>query len=271
MYKKYSRKGKKRYSKKKKTVRKAVRRARNNVFKKRVMSVIAKAAETKQAFANVQQTAFGNAISTSADVMPCVPSISRGITDNARIGDQITAKSLTIKGYVNLPLQNLANVNFNRRVAIKIFCVSPKRFPTYTDASTNASLWMPSLLRKGGTTVGFTGVISDLWAPVNTDAITKYWTKTIYLRQDWIWANGTPAAGAVTTMTNEGTVKFFSKSWRFGKGKKIKYDDNIDAGINPTNFDPIMVVGLVYLDGTVPDNSNQAYISYDAIFNYEDA
>ena len=38
------------------------------------------------------------------------------------------------------------------------------------------------IVKKGGTQTAFTGVVSDLYAPINNDAITTYYDKLIYIQ-----------------------------------------------------------------------------------------
>lgn len=269
---------KKRFSKfrpkryrKKAPVRKAVARARSSVFKKKVLSVIKAQTETKQAFHSITSQAIRNQISTSSDMNVVIPAITQGTGDNNRIGDQVTLQRLSVKGYLRLPVDNTANSAYNRRIALRMMLVKPKRYNSKDDIVNNATTWMPSLLKKGGTTVGFTGAINDLWAPINSDAITKYYDKVIYLKQDALVTSGGAAATQVipVSYSAEGTLRFFSITKKFNK--ILKYDANIDSGTYPINNNMVLVIGLVYLNGDAPTGTTQAYLSFDTVMDFEDA
>jgi len=142
--------------------------------------------------------------------------------------------------------------------------VSPRLYPNIDDAQTNASTWMAYLLKKGGSTSGFTGVLSDLWAPINSDGIIKYYDKVFYLDAPYqVTAVGSTLMGKSTRM--------FSHSVKL-RNKKIKYDSSVSGGIQPTNYGPVMVLGYTHMDGSAADSLTTAVqLSFDTIFNYEDA
>lgn len=258
--------------KKKITVKKAIKKVSDKIFEKKVMKVVHKQAESKQAFLAETSHTLKNTINVANDVIQILPNMTQGTADNQRIGDQLNLQKITIKGYFRLPLQvNTPNQAYNRRIAIRCMIVKPKRYNSLDDIKTNyPALWLPYLLKKGGTTTGFTGAISDLWAPINTDAITKYYDKIIYLKEDQLYYGGaTLTNGIPVTISSEGTVKFFSISKTFKKA--LKYDSGIDASLLPSNFCPVMICGLVYLNGDAPTGTTEAYVSFDTIMDYEDA
>lgn len=253
-------------------VKKAVRKVRASVFRKKVLAVVHSQNESKMAFTSVTSQAINCPIDSSTEIAQLIPNITQGVSDYQRIGDQITLQSMTVKGYIRLPSTLIGNATYNRRMAIRMMIVKPKRYQSYDDIKANVSNWTSSLLKKGGTTTSFTGVISDIWAPINSDAITKYYDKTFYLRQDQIWYGGAAITNGIPfSVTSEGTIKFFTVVKKFGKGKKLTYDPSIDTGVLPSNFAPVLIAGLVYLDGTAPSATTEAYVSYDVTFNYEDA
>ena len=45
------------------------------------------------------------------------------------------------------------------------------------------------IVKKKGTQTAFTGVVSDLYAPINNDAITTYYDKLIYIQNPYIATN----------------------------------------------------------------------------------
>jgi len=237
------------------------RRARRpNTFVKRVQAIISKQTESKQAFTTLAPTYYNSGISAVADMTQIVPNISQSLADNGRVGDQLRAQSLICKGA--LQISGASSSYSNSRIACRLFIVQPKNLGSLS-AVTGTTSWLSTLLKKGGTTTAFTGVMSDLWAPVNTDAVTKYYDKIFYLDTAYVSVAGTSTTG--------NSVKFFTKKLML-RNKLVKYDNSIDSGLTPVNYNPVMLLGYVHMDGSSPDTLTTAVsLQYDSIFNYEDA
>lgn len=249
---------------KRRRYRKGVKRTRKS-FKKAVQRVIDKNVETKHAFTTLDPTQFNSGISGGGDIRQVLPNITTGTADNARIGDQIRLKSMTIKGSVIWnPVVNNFGTYASARLYVRMFIVAPKYYST-TAAVQNNTGWLDLLLKKGGTTSGFTGVMSDLWAPVNTDAVTKYYDKVV--RLEGIYGNNT------SNLILSGGDKFFSKTFRFrGAGKLLKYDSAVSSGLQPTNFAPVFLLGYVYANNSSPTTlTTDVACQWDCNFNYQDA
>lgn len=260
-------------TKKKRVMAKAKSLSSSRAFRVAVQKVVSKDIETKQAFSNQfsQIQNYNSAINSSGDNNFLVPNIGQGTGDNARIGDQIRGQSLTIKGHFISRFTGSAGTTYyqNCRIGVRMFIVQPKTYLGQGAISANSTTWMATLLKKGGTTVGFTGLISDLYAPVNTDAVTCYYDKLFYVQN--------PYSNAVfgSTMSNllmpSGTTKFFSKTIKL-KNKILKYDSNIDSGLTPVAYNPTLIMGYAYLDGSTADTvTTQIGLAWDSILNYEDA
>lgn len=237
----------------------------NKAFKKAVQAVVSANAETKQAFHAVQSENFNSIISQTGDAKRIIPSIAQGTGDYQRIGDQLRAQTLTVKGaIVYNPSTGQYGTYANSRIACRLMIVSPRLYPNIDDAQTNAAVWMNYLLKRGGTTSAFTGALSDLWAPINSDGIIKYYDKVFYLDAPYqVTAVGTNLMGKST--------RFFSHSIKL-RNKVIKYDSSVSGGIQPSNYGPVMILGYTHMDGSSADSLTTAVqLSYDTIFNYEDA
>lgn len=245
----------------------------SKAFVKKVKSIIHKEVETKQAFTNQfsQIQSYNSAINSSGDCAILMPGMSNGTGDSQRIGDQIRAQKLKITGHLITRFTGSSGTTYyqNCRIGVRMFIVQPKSFLSSSNITTNATTWQSTLLKKGGTTTGFTGLISDLYAPVNTDAITCYYDKVFYVQN--------PYSSAVfgTTSSNlmmpTGTTKFFSKTLKL-RNKLLKFDSTIDSGLTPVNFNPVLIMGYSYLDGSSPDavTTNLA-MSYASVLDYEDS
>lgn len=241
-------------------------------FKNKVLEVIKSQAESKQAFHSQSGLAFNSGIAAQADCLRLIPNITQGTADNNRIGDQIKPQSLKISGVLNMYNQGGTQGDGVRRLACRMMIVTPKNYPNWATAYANATTWMPYLLKKGGTTVGFTGIMSDLYCPHNSDAITLHYDKVHFLNQSGYMAIGGATSGIVST-TQENLVRFWSKTIKFGNNVKFKYDSNTDSGLTPTNAGYFLIMGYVLLDGTdVPDTAtNRMWNQYITTLTYEDA
>lgn len=229
-------------------------------FVKKVQSIIHKDVETKTAFNTQSNVYYNSGITAAADIVSVLPGIANGTADYQRIGDQLRGQTMSLKGA--LQLVSPTSVLSNCRVAVRMFVVQPKMFGDNYTVYGNPS-WLNILLKKGGTTVGFTGILSDLWAPVNTDAVTKYYDKVFYLNSAYNPVNGQSTLG--------NSVKFFKHTFKL-RNKLLKYDSSVSGGIYPTNYAPQVILGYVHMDGTGPDVLTTAVsMSFDSILNYEDA
>lgn len=254
---------------KKVAVRKAIRRAVKSDFAKKVIAVVRGQAESKQAWTSFAPTDFNSGIGAQADACRILPNISKSVDDNGRIGDQINPQSLTIRGIVQMLPQGTGQGDGVRKIAARLMVVTPKAYQTWASAYANATTWMPYLLRKGGTTSSFSGAIDDLYAPINTDAITCHYNKVFYMNQGTIITGTT---SNTMTIDQSNLVRFFKKTFKFGKTRKFKYDANVDSGLTPSSPGAyVMILGYTFVDGTAPDTlSTRVRLQFTSVLNYED-
>lgn len=240
-------------------------------FRQKVLKIVHKEVETKQAFNTLSLTPFNSGMTSQGDVLQVIPSINKGTSDNQRIGDQLRAMSLQIRGYI-LASISIPQALSQARIGVRIMVVQPKEYSNYSTVYANYNSWQVTLLKKGGTTSAFTGAVDDLYAPINSDSITKYYDKVIYVTTPYIYTGtGTTNVNVIQSMDVAQSVKFFNIKFNL-RNKLLKYDDSFSSGLAPTNTAPVMMVGYVHLDGSSPDiASTNVSMQYDAIFNYEDA
>lgn len=244
-------------------------------FAKKVQSVINKNAEDKQAWICNNNTGannlilFNSGIASSGDIMDIVPVIGNGNLDYQRVADEIRVKHMQIKGYLNLSINSTTDQT-SKRVAVRLMVIQPKRFNNYDDIVSNAGTWMPTLLKKGGSQTAFTGYISDLYAPINTDEITKYYDRVFYLSQDLYVEKGGSTVSAISFQSVKDTIRFFNIKIKT-RNKLLRYDAGQSAGNRPTNWSPILVLGYAHLDGSTPDSvTTQVGLQYDSQLIYQD-
>lgn len=251
-------------------VKKAIAKIRRSTFKKKVLNVIHSEAETKQGAVSTSLVQFNSSISGTGDILRIIPQINKGSGDNARIGDQIRAQKLVIDGILNFPPILNSNVNSPGKcsIGIRMMVVTPKSYGNWGSANVT-STWLNNLLKKGGTTVGFTGDPMDLYAPINYDAVTCHWNKVYYMNQYFTQHLGSTTDVAIPL---QGTIKHVKKVFRF-KNSLFKYDDSVDSGLTPTNKGYFLLIGYAYTDGTTsPDVlTTKVTFQYFSTLDYEDA
>lgn len=266
-FKKYRKNVPKRY-RKKPTVRKAIRKVKNASFKKRVLSVIRAQSETKHAFHSQNLVNFNSGINSAGDCLQVLPNITNGTGDSQRIGDQIRATSCVIKGYCQMAIRTDVNEYSSRKIAVRMMIVKPKRYGTFGDTSAGYTQWQTVLLKKGSSTSGFTGAISDLWAPLNTDVVTKLYDKVFYMSQSPMIQY---SAVGVATPSIANTTRVFTIKVPC-KNRLFKYDLNNDNGLLPVGENWTLICGYVHMDGTSADVlESQVSVAFDTNLMYEDA
>jgi len=236
----------------------------SKAFVQKVQRIIHKDVETKMVTFPQAFTSYNSAISAVGDIGQLIQNISQGTSESARIGDQVKAMKLDLRGH--LIMNTGYNTLSDTRIAVRMFIVQPKNFSDYNSIFTNAGTWLSNLLKRGNTTTGFTGAISDLYSDVNSDAITCYYDKVTYLTAPYI------AAGATITPIDIGrqSVRFFRKTIKLRK--TLKYDININGGLQPTNYCPVLLIGYAHLDGSAADTlSTQVGAQWNCNLYYEDA
>lgn len=239
-------------------------------FVKAVKKVIDKVAEDKQAYYNTSTDSlitFNSGITSAGDVLQVIPSITRGTAPNERIGDKISAKYLKLSGYVRYtPTVNLDDIG-RGNIAVRIIVATPKYRLNFPDNQTTTAI--NSLLKKGGTTTAFTGVLTDLYAPINTDMWTVHANRVMYITQP-IWTSSGPSPPSNRTTTEyENIIKFFKINIKMKK--TLMYDSGVNFGLSPINAAPVFMLGYVYLNGASPDVAN-TFVSchYSTDFRYQD-
>lgn len=252
--------------------RKAVRKAKSSNLVRKIKQVMSSLTETKQAYYNSGNTLtmFNSQVDATADLQQIVPNIANGVEDNQRVGQQIRAKGLNIRGYIKLNINDVNDSTKLPAVVARMMVVSMKTAPNFNEAQAQAPK-IGSLLKKGGTTVPFTGLLSDIHAPINTDVFTVHSDRKFYLNQSYVNATGVSPPSTVLAQDVKNTVKFFNINVRC-KNRLLKYDEDVSSDLLPTNFAPFILLGYSYLDGSAADTiSTNLGLQYISTFNYEDA
>lgn len=269
----YRRKGRRAGNRKRKTVRKAISRVKKTNFKKNVIKVLREQIETKEAYHTNSSAAlvkYNSGINSVADITNGIilPTLAKGTNDNERIGEKVRALRLNVRGYLKFDYNTSAAAPASS-VGVRMMVVSVKGRDSYDMATINGNALF-SLLKKGGTSTAFTGILSDLTAPINRDLFTVHHDKLIYLKQDMVFQTGTPTNSWVTSDVSK-LIRFFNLNVKC-RNKELKYEDATNSGLYPTNFFPFLIVGYAYLDGSAADTvSTKLGLEYTTTLKYEDA
>lgn len=225
----------------KKTTRRVVRRPKES-FAKRVKAVLSKAAEHKMISYDSGLQVFNSGINAATDAIQVMPLMTQGTDDGDRVGNEITCKSFNIRGHYILSLLN-NTLSASCRIGVRLMVVEPKRYRNYFDTVANFANYMPSLIRYGDAVRAFTGVISDLYLPLNREMVTVLYDKTVYITMPYM-----VTAVGEEVITN--SVRLFNIHLRC-KNKKLRYEDSLAN--YPQNWSPTMLIGYAKMDGTAPD------------------
>lgn len=212
---------------------------------------------------------FNSVINSTGDYLQLVPNCSPGDEENQRDGDEITVKNFFVKGYIRFnPILtgNIANVGVCQ-VGVRMMILSLKKASSQ-DLVQSSSTPLNSLLRRGATTVGFSGQISDLHNEINTDLFTVHHNKVFYMSQSYN-NYATQVGYWETDIQNQ--IKFFSFKMKC-KNKVLQYDDDSNGGLTPTNYCPFMLIGYCYLNNQVADVvATNLGLNYQTYLYYKDA
>lgn len=202
------------------------------------------------------------------------PRISRGTDKHSRVGDKITPRFCQIKGYVTLDL-NDTNQDYDR-VAVRIICGFPKRYPLAGEALADIDVapldnWTNYLMNYGTVMESYDGTLRAVQAPVNRKEFTVKGQRTIFLSRPRFY--DAPLVGNDAFRNSAKSVKFFSMKIKCPK--TINYYDENDS-TNSTTFEPLLLAGYSLLNGATPAAPGPAApkpvtISFTTRLVYEDA
>lgn len=230
---------------------------------KTIKQEINKNIETKQAYKSVINVYYNSAIDSQADLTSVIPNINYGYNVANRVGSQLKPMSLKIQGHLlGILTQNTYSAS---RIGVRMMIVTPKGYIGYDPAYNSATTWLSTLLRRGASTVGFTGLVADFYSPINTDAITCHYDRKFYIQSPYV--PGTNSGDNTTT----GSTKFFNINIPV-KSKMFKYDSSVGSGLTPTNYNPWLIIGYCHLDASNPDTvTTQIQLNCGINLTYQDA
>ena len=224
-----------------KVTKRVVRRPKVS-FAKKVKAVISKQAEHKILSLGLGLQTYNSGINAQTDVIQIIPASTQGLDAGSRVGNELTLKSFNIKGHYILSLANNA-VSASCRIGVRIMILEAKRYKSYYDANISFTNHLPQMIRTGDTVRGFTGVISDLYLPLNREIYNVLYDKVQYVTMPLV---------LTATGTNDvvNTVRLFNINLK-ANNKKLRYEDSLSN--YPQNWGAFMCIGYAKMDGTAPD------------------
>lgn len=234
--------------------------------------VVNKNVEDKVMYQSTSESAlvnFNSTISNIGDYMQLIPNCTSNADENGRVGDELTVKKFEVKGYIRFnPVFNMSTADPKAcQVGVRMMILSLKKTASW-DLVTSTSTPLNSLLRRGGTTVGFSGQIADLHNDINTDLFTVHHNKVFYMSQQFVGNSST--TGWFSSEIKD-QIRFFKFSMKC-KNKKLIYDDDTNSGLLPTNYAPFMLLGYSFLNGSAADTvSTNLGLQLQSYIYYQDA
>lgn len=267
---------KKRFSKfrpkrfrKKSSVKKVIRKARNTAFKKRVLSVIHRQAEKKHVATSAINNIINDTPSTSY-IYQILPNMSVGTGDANRIGDEVRARSFKLKMLLDHAPPVTANSSAHTYYGIRVMIVQPRQFRGLSQIQTNADTWLSNLFRDGATKTGWSSASAkSMMLPINTEEIIVYHDKSYYENFNTVIQSTTAPTTFIYSMnqTEHGHKELVMHIKCANKA--LKYDSSVNSGLTPVNFNPVLLVGICNLNGVTLTSSNMN-LSWFSELTYED-
>jgi len=181
-----------------------------------------------------QWTQFTSGITSTNELYTLLPSVSQGINDWNRIGNEIQPTALINKIKVCMVGRSVPSVS----VYVDIFFLTSK---TVKDYHLNAQILTDKLMNVGdGTNAPYDGTSFTAMYPINKTLYSVIKHKRIKLQKsdknpNQLWTSGEEPSSSTSYYSTEFSVKI-------PVPKKLKYRDSTQAW--PTNFYPFMCAGF---------------------------
>lgn len=221
-----------------------------------------------------QIPAYIGSNTNGGNVFQILPSILRGTPVDARIGAKITPRSLIIKGYLTLDLNDLDH-DYDRLI-VRLIVGFPKRFPKGADALQEIidhpdSNWSNSIINLGDTDSAFDGTLRALQSPINRSVFTVKAQKFISLSRPRFY--DAALVGSDSFRESVHSTRFFKLEIKCPPTLNYANEGNAPY---PNNFSPLLCAGYALMNGASPGLPSATIpkpvqISYTSRFVYEDA
>ena len=221
--------------------KRVVRRTKAS-FAKRVKAVISKQAEHKIISYDTGLVPYNSGINAQTDVIQIIPSNVQGLDSGDRIGNELTLKNFNIKGHYILSTAN-NTLSSSCRIGVRMMVLESKRYKSYYDANIQFVNHLPDMIKNGDISRPFTGLISDLYLPLNREVYNVLYDKVHYITMEVL-------VTSIGSTNIQDTVRLFNINLKCNN-KKLRYEDSLSNF--PQNWAPFMAIGYAKMDGTAPD------------------
>ncbi len=201
---------------------------------------------------------------TANDIIQVIPDVSQGDRRSDRIGTDIRASSLTIKGQWTIPADEFPFFgNADRAdISLRMFVVSCKAFQSLNQVRANWTAGVnlrDEFFKAQAVPSAITGTYRDMVTPVNHELFTVHHDRVYNFRRGLcVPATTLPPPGSTEGMAHMPAIhRDFTIRLRV-KNKKLMYNDPADP--EPSNWAPFLVSTWCYNNGAAPSASGVPYL-----------
>lgn len=281
---------KRRITPQRKVVKKAIYRAKKQIFAKRIKSVVNTMSETKMVNVNTNNawvTAWNSNTFSNLNIRTLCPStlatngtyfVGQGIGQGQREGNKITTRKLEFSGVVHINTAYDGTTNYNMCPIYLVFYFF-KLKPGLDDTAANVlSVMQNSFFQTGSTSQGFTGTLVDLVRPVNSNQVTLLKKRVFKVGTQYVYsAFAAASANNANQQYSDGTVGI-SRMFKMDLTKIVpKIFQFNDAANTCTQRNLWMAWVPFRVDGNLiknnADNQNAtipAFVDYQIQYSFKD-
>lgn len=233
-----------------------------------VSSQMRKSIETKWAV-NIQQPRpipCFMGINQTQNVVSIIPRISQGDRSDQRNGRKIQPKALIVKGFVSMDMSQ-TNADDYDRLGIRLYVLRAREYVSVANAQANiltaTQNWSTEMMTDGALVAPWVGARTDWNLRPNPGVVNVLASRSFFLTRPRMLSNaGERYSG--------NSIKYFKIKVPLPKG--LTFEDS-QANL-PLGFAPLLCVGGVLLNGTVPNQTVPVLamtFSSTSTLYYEDA
>lgn len=194
--------------------------------------------ETKLTSVTAGFTGYNSSISSTGDLVTCLPPVGQGTGQSQRIGQSIKPLKLVIRGYVVYAADSGLNA---RMLGGRLFCLSDKTVSNYGVATSAGANY--NLLDVGGTSTTFDGTVARYEYPHNTDQFKFYADRKFKMLKPWGYTNlGSSSTNAIVSMHSSLYKPFTITLTQKQLPATLRYDQQLNVNF-PVNFAPYIALG----------------------------
>jgi len=260
--------GKMRGAKARSSVRKVAVRKPSIALKTAIKQVLNKASETKfVAENNATNVAIASTVSIPTNLEVTLPTLSQGVGDYQRIGNNVKPTSLRVKlAFHFLKADNMSTCEYE----VNVVSFTSK---SVKDGLLKANLTSNTLFRVGdGTTVDPNDRSNNIayinGLPINTDEYTLQHHKKFIMRKNAGILSNASAAGAGAGSPYDGSGCTFKRVEFSLSPPELKYASELST--TPANYAPFMLIWATQVNADTTEDSNQIVVQSSYQMYYKD-